>query len=228
MIDSVRNTVLSILNKNNFGYLSPADFNLYAKQAQLEIFDQYFYDYNYQINKENIRQSGTGYADIARSLEEVIDTFSTVANFTTNTFALPADYFLLNKLLPTGSNYEMEQVSNSKINLLLSSYLTAPSLSFPAYVQNGNNATAYPDTITSGTIQYIRYPLEPNWTYSTLTAGEPVFDQGQADYQDFELPADDEPRLVNKILQYSGVSIREMDVVNYSLGQEQLDDQASK
>ena len=126
MINSVRNTVLSILNKNNFGYLSPADFNLYAKQAQLEIFDQYFYDYNYQINKENIRQSGTGYADIARSLEEVIDTFSTVSNFTTNTFALPADYYLLNRLLPTGSNYEMEQVSNSKINLLLSSYLTAP------------------------------------------------------------------------------------------------------
>ena len=99
MINSVRNTVLSILNKNNFGYLSPADFNLYAKQAQLEIFDQYFYDYNYQINKENIRQSGTGYADIARSLEEVIDTFSTVSNFTTNTFALPADYYLLNRLL---------------------------------------------------------------------------------------------------------------------------------
>jgi len=95
MINSVRNTVLSILNKNNFGYLSPADFNLYAKQAQLEIFDQYFYDYNYQINKENIRQSGTGYADIARSLEEVIDTFSTIANFTTNTFALQLITFFL-------------------------------------------------------------------------------------------------------------------------------------
>ena len=68
MIESVRSTVLSILNKNNFGYLSPADFNLYAKQAQLEIFDEYFNDYNYQINKENVRQSGTGYADVLRSL----------------------------------------------------------------------------------------------------------------------------------------------------------------
>ena len=51
MIDSVRKTVLSILNKNNYGYITPADFNLYAKQAQLDIFDDYFYDYNYKINK---------------------------------------------------------------------------------------------------------------------------------------------------------------------------------
>ena len=127
MIESVRSTVLSILNKNNFGYLSPADFNLYAKQAQLEIFDEYFNDYNYQINKENVRQSGTGYADVLRSLEEVIDDFSTIVNFTTNSFALPADYYLINKILPTGSNYELEQVSNSKINLLLASSLTAGS-----------------------------------------------------------------------------------------------------
>ena len=75
MINSVRNTVLSILNKNNYGYISPSDFNLFAKQAQLDIFDDYFYSYNYQIQKENARQSGTGYADIKRSYEEVIEFF---------------------------------------------------------------------------------------------------------------------------------------------------------
>ena len=76
MINSVRNTVLSILNKNNYGYISPADFNLYAKQAQLDIFEDYFYQYNYQLNKENIRTSGTGYADITKGYEEVINIFS--------------------------------------------------------------------------------------------------------------------------------------------------------
>ena len=43
MINSVRNTVLSVLNKNNYGVITPADFNLYAQQAQLEIFQDYFY-----------------------------------------------------------------------------------------------------------------------------------------------------------------------------------------
>ena len=43
MINEVRNTVLSIANKNNFGYITPNDFNLYARQAQLDIFEDYFY-----------------------------------------------------------------------------------------------------------------------------------------------------------------------------------------
>ena len=42
MINSVRNTVLAILNKNNYGYIAPNDFNLYAKQAQLDLFEDYF------------------------------------------------------------------------------------------------------------------------------------------------------------------------------------------
>jgi hypothetical protein len=46
MINEVRNTVLALLNKNNNGYLTPEEFNLLAKQAQLEIFEEYFYDYN--------------------------------------------------------------------------------------------------------------------------------------------------------------------------------------
>ena len=43
MINSVRETVLSVLNKNNYGYVSPQDFNLFAKQAQLDLFEDIFY-----------------------------------------------------------------------------------------------------------------------------------------------------------------------------------------
>jgi hypothetical protein len=82
MINSVRNTVLAIINKNNYGYISPSDFNLFAKQAQLDIFDEYFIRYNQQINEENARVSGTGYADIKKGYEEVIDMFSITAFLT--------------------------------------------------------------------------------------------------------------------------------------------------
>ena len=56
MINSVRNTVLAIINKNNYGYISPSDFNLFAKQAQLDLFDEYFINYNQQINEEGFRE----------------------------------------------------------------------------------------------------------------------------------------------------------------------------
>ena len=130
MINSVRNTVLAIINKNNYGYISPGDFNLFAKQAQLDIFDEYFIRYNQQINEENARISGTGYADIKKGYEEVIDTFS-VTSFLTqknqNVYFLPStsttgsDYYLLNKVLCFSGGVlkgEAEKVTNSKITML--------------------------------------------------------------------------------------------------------------
>tara|TARA_R110000765_G_scaffold229541_3_gene333061 strand:- start:860 stop:1813 length:954 start_codon:yes stop_codon:yes gene_type:complete len=100
-INEVRNTVLAIANKNNYGYISPQDFNLYAKQAQMDMFEDYFYSYNSWITKENARQSGTGYANITKGLVEVIDSFSTqvfLAQSNSNTYSLPANYYLINKL----------------------------------------------------------------------------------------------------------------------------------
>jgi len=314
MINSVRNTVLSILNKNNYGYISPSDFNLFAKQAQLDIFDNYFFNYNYQINKENARQSGTGYADIKKGYEEVIEIFSETKflNLQSNpsVFSLPSstttgdDYYLINKVLAyqdivtTGattatnplslndanatfvndgvavgdivcntrtipdtiatvtnvsnqttlaisssiftvvpSNYvifrpkqnELEKVTHSKITMLGNSMLTAPNRLFPAYTQEGNLLTAYPSSIDAGLLcQYIRYPKDPKWTYVTLTNGEPVFDSSQTDFQDFELSLDDQVELVTKILQYAGMSIREIQAVQFGKAEEQYNDQQEK
>jgi hypothetical protein len=317
MINAVRNTVLAILNKNNYGYISPSDFNLFAKQAQLDIFDEYFIGYNSQINKENGRVSGTGYADILKGYEEVIDTFSITASLSQNLlneYIVPtpattgSDYYLLNKILIyslvtssgtttaigggnlnliddtatfqtdgivsgdivsvvisnsvitnlkvvsvtnqttlvmnvaslTAANLsyaiykkvnlknEAEQVNHSKITMLNKSMLTAPNSTYPAYTQEGSILTLHPDSInTIGRVvsQYIRYPLDPKWTYISLIGGEPVFDQSQSDYQDFELPADDVNNLVARILQYSGMSIREMATVQFGQTIEQTENQ---
>jgi len=86
--------------------------------------------------------------------------------------------------------------------------------------------TVYPSTINEqGAVlaQYLRYPKDPKWTYIDLDRGEPVFNPSAADYQDFELPIEDEPLLVTKILQYAGLSIREAQVVNYG-AQEEIKD----
>ncbi|QDP56307.1 MAG: putative structural protein [Prokaryotic dsDNA virus sp.] len=306
LINTVRATVLSIANKNNFGYITPNDFNLYAKQAQLDIFEDYFYQYNSQLVKQNVRQSGSGYADIVKGIEEVVDSFSrtkVLANTGVSNYDLPEDYYLINKinyyntLLAQGqatsiannrlidsnatftstvqvgslvsnivsgdtafvveiiSNTELrltqdlfgatdlfaeyaivstayntikevERVSQNKIFYLNSSPLTSPSTTYPAYVLGGANDTTYGNTITiypisltqPGSIvsQYIRYPKDPNWTYVQLPpGGEPAFNESALDYQDFELPISDEPNLVNKILQYAGVSIRDKEVAAF-------------
>jgi len=314
MINSVRNTVLSILNKNNYGYISPSDFNLFAKQAQLDIFEDYFYQYNYQLNKENARQSGTGYADITKGYGEVINIFSEtnfLSHNNNNKFFTPSqtttsdDYYLLNKVLvytrllasgtndtvvvnelrnttgdfiasgvqvgdvvgnittnttaivtnvnsssiltldaniflATGNQYviyddsvanEAQKVTHSKITMLNNSLLTAPSTMFPAYTQEEPTLSLFPvsvNTIGAVQCQYIRYPKDPKWTYINLIGGEPSFDQSQPDFQDFELSISDEPTLVLKILQYAGMSIRELQAVQFGQGLENFEDQQEK
>ena len=322
MINTVRATVLSIANKNNFGYITPADFNLYAKQAQLDIFEDYFYQYNSQTVKQNARVSGSGYADILKGIEEVVDSFSStraLLNSGLSNYQLPEDYYLMNKInyypnlitsgastivatnrlidqnanfindgvqpgmlitnvvnpidptIPTtgasafvvsvsspsqlelsaniiNTNFqgyaivntsgitEVERVSQNKIFYLNSSHLTQPNATFPAYVLGGattavfgNTITVYPNIITTeGTVigQYIRYPRDPNWTYfNVITGGEPSFDETAPDYQDFELPDSDQTNLVNKILQYAGMSIREIQLAQFGKSEEKEADQ---
>jgi hypothetical protein len=242
MINSVRNTVLSILNKNNYGYISPSDFNLYAKQAQMEVFEDYFSDYNKTISMENARMSGTSYADLKKPIEEAMEVFITTSVLSqvataSNRYYLPSitttgyDYFMINKILcydaslPTRQfKGEAEKTSHSQITLLVNSNLTSPTEKYPAYTQEGNILTVYPDTINLPNevdAVYFRYPKDPKWTYVAILSGEPAFDQSQPDYQDFEVPLEDEYKLVSKILQYAGMSIREIAAVQFGGSEEQ-------
>lgn len=217
MINSVRNTVLAVANKQNFGYISPSDFNLYAKQAQLEIFEEYFYRYTTWMAKQNAKLSGSDYANIVQNLEEIIDSFSEVSLLTyisENNFEFPADGYYINTI--RYNDVEADRVSNGKILSLLSSNLTAPSYSYPAYILNQNEVSVYPvppvGAIPAIVAQYIRHPKDPKWTYINLSGGEPIFNQSAVDYQDFELPLSDEPEIVAKILKYVGISLRDKDV----------------
>ena len=43
-IDTVYQRVLALANKEQRGYITPQEFNLHANQAQLDIFENYFYE----------------------------------------------------------------------------------------------------------------------------------------------------------------------------------------
>lgn len=332
MINEARQAVLAFLNKNNYGYITPVDFNLFAYQAQLDVFEDYFYQYNYQINKENARQSGTDYANLKEGLEEVLDMFTETVPLLpvtgwanpqvqpfTNRWRLPGNYYLIlglyhyctelasgatedgdeytlndatadfiaagvevgdyvykidqlnnislfnitsvnsatqlgvnwdefngvfhYRIVKASSSAELDKVTPSKLTQMLRSNLTAPTCSYPIYtigqetgraVQNtdgvgpnfqnndGSYVSCYPQSIfqtSAGPMcRYVRYPLAPNWTFTTINNGEPVFDGNAADFQNFELPESDYQDLVIRILQYAGVSIRELEV--YKFGQQ--------
>jgi len=219
MINEVRNTVLSILSKDNRGYITPFEFNLYAKQAQLEIFTNYMEQYSDAFLKSIARGYGEGYSDVPKNVAESLDIFYTSANLsgTLNVFTAPSDYYFLEKIVY--NNTEVEKVSHRKILNLLSSNLTSPSVSYPVYTFSGSDITVY-----------LRLPLDPKWTYVAMAAGDsdPLFNPSAGDYQDFELPMEEFPLLVVKILAYCGVTIRETEVVQIAKAQEMQDIQQNQ
>ena len=66
-IDTVYQRVLTLANKEQRGYITPQEFNLLANQAQMEIFEQYFYDIK-EMNR--IRGNNEEYSDHLNILYE--------------------------------------------------------------------------------------------------------------------------------------------------------------
>ena len=215
MINEVRNTVMFILNKDNNGYLTPSEFNAFARLSQLEVFEDLYQKVNDWLIKRNARRSNSGLADIAKHVTEDLEAFVKTADLTLDagsTFELPTDIYTLVDVIY--SNKSVEKVSNHKITLLNNSNLTAPSIYYPAYVDRETKVTVYPDTITSGVSAiYIKLPEDPKWTYYTDPQGSPVFDVNNPGYKDFELPKEYEKELVLRILAKAGVTLREADII---------------
>ena len=223
MINSVRTTVQATANKHNFGYMPPADYNLFAKQAQMEIFEDIVYRYNTWLNQASARMSNAGLANIPKNILEDIEIFSasqTLTPVSGTIFSLQDDTYHVNTITVNGK--EADKETQARILKLINSNLTAPTADDPVYVKTGTNIQIFPTTLSSLTVieNYIRFPKDPKWTYVSITGGEPVFNQSAVDYQDFELPASYEPELCLKILSYLGISIREAELVGWSTNEE--------
>lgn len=225
MIDRIRGVVLSILKKENKGWITPEDFNRFGDLSQLEIFEDYFYEYNRWLLRSNRKMSHSGLANMPKILTEKINVFLVDGTMTyaSPIFSPPSNCYRLETVYL--SNKEIDEVTTNKIGYLLNSELTAPTETYPIYIRIGKDVKVYPTSVTSGvTCFYLRRPLSPKWTYMSI-AGNPVFNIGANDYQDFEIHPSDEIKLVTKILSKAGLSIRDEQVVQYIEREEQIDTQ---
>ena len=71
-VDTVYQRVLALANKEQRGYITPQEFNLFANQAQMEIFEQYFYDIN-QFRR--IPGNNYAYGDALDNLKDKVSLF---------------------------------------------------------------------------------------------------------------------------------------------------------
>tara|TARA_R110000803_G_scaffold75752_1_gene140126 strand:- start:199 stop:945 length:747 start_codon:yes stop_codon:yes gene_type:complete len=244
-IDTVYQKVLAFANKEQRGYLTPQEFNLFANQAQLEIYEQYFYDLS-----GSARDAGneTQHADIGSILDDKLSIFYMQVNAiaaTLNVFTLPAnvhriDRLTMNVATDTSIAYaaannlfttEIEKVSHTDFLNANSAPLTRPHISRPIYHKHEEEVTILPAVnFTTGhrvDIAYYRAPTTARWGYLVLN-GKALYNSDPIRTRHFELHSSDETELVYKILKFAGVAMKKQDIPAVAQGLESVQVQQEK
>jgi len=240
-VNNVYQTVLLILNKEQRGYMTPDEFNKTATQVQLDIFEQYFDDLNQQLRVQQAdydytnRQmsidekistfkcigdctySGGRFnlptTDLITGAGVVYDdNYQIIAPWdgTQGNFS----FYKLGTVVYTASTYpvELQRLQRDDFYEIQKSELTMPSTNFPTYLYESGSLSVAPTTITSDIqANFIRRPVNVVWAYSVGGLGQYNYNPG-ASY-DFELLPEEQTNVILRILQYSGIIIRDPQIV---------------
>jgi len=243
MIDGVYKTVQTILNKNNYGVLTPDRFNSFAKDVQLKIISELPDEMRRAKNrKNNSRMGSNGYTLSVNQVQNTLDIFKnkttihrepsgTSPSGFTDYFALPVDMHYLYEIFFKNCTIIEELKSACSGYVKCSSYVS-PTSQYPTYERFGDKIYIIPEntgiTINGTTvlnddvsIYYQRTPIDPNWTFSEIL-NKPVFNPLATNYRDFELPEYMFDRIVIDICAMAGVTLREQMIIQYTQ-QEQSD-----
>tara|TARA_R110002051_G_scaffold1599_1_gene8806 strand:+ start:84 stop:800 length:717 start_codon:yes stop_codon:yes gene_type:complete len=225
-IDTVYQRVLALANKEQRGYITPLEFNLLANQAQLDVFEQYFYDRNQTARGPG---NSTPFSDVDAMLNEKIAVFEITTPL--NNGSLPGNLYRLGAImtLPDPQNpgimAEAKNVSSKDWTVISSSPLLQPTNNRPVYVRLNNNIQVFgsnnadiagiPSAVS---VNYIRQPNKVEWGYDVI-GEKALFNGAPAKTTHFQHHRSDETELVIKILELAGVIIQDPGIIQYADGE---------
>ena len=218
LIDTVYQKVLTFANKEQRGYITPQQFNLFADMAQKEIFEQYFYDLN-QIAR--VLGRSEEYSDTTHNLNEKVAIFESDATGSPN--ALAYDLYRLGTVRSNGS--EVEEVQQNELLYMNQSYLTAPKQNRKVYVRTGDKSIHVTPATTNVGYTYVRVPSKPSWGYVVINE-RAMYDSSNT--INFDLHQAEESELVYRILAFAGISMKKPDLTQAAVGMETAKQQQEK
>ena len=239
-VNTVYQTVLYILNKEQRGYVTPAEFNSLASQVQDEIFQSYFPDGN-QVNRQNQNntQNDTEFFNIFKNISYKLTPFIEEVAFTepsvnANVFTYPFNgpngsinrtVYNIGDIISTYTgNSEITSVtqllSKSDYNKVTRSKLTAPTKKNPiAYTKPSSSSPL----LTTGAVLNINpvpdsvlvnvifKPITPFWRFNTSTNNSYIYNSTNS--VDFELDTSEQSDIIMRILMYCGVIINDPTII---------------
>tara|TARA_R110002020_G_scaffold51951_3_gene146552 strand:- start:6118 stop:6861 length:744 start_codon:yes stop_codon:yes gene_type:complete len=242
-IDTVYQRVLTLANKEQRGYITPQEFNLLANQAQMEIFEQYFYDIK---NQNRLPGNAEEYSDNLNMLYEKIGEFeinqdndwmATNMPVTNNLLQVPwGVIYKIGTIFVNGNQVSMLKPKDFESALRLP--LTKPTETRPIATLRGqgisivrginnNNEPIFtiPADNLNMSINYIMRPPRVQWAY-VIVNDKALYNDNIA--VDFELHSSEETELVYRILKLSGINLKASEVVQVGQTLEQTQIQQEK
>ena len=144
-VNTVYNTVLSILNKEQRGYITPDEFNKLATQVQLEVFENYFEDINQQLR---VPQTTNEYANRQKNVDDCISIFKTIASPT----LVGVGNVLSASVTAGGTGYiareNVATAGGAGSNLTLNTFINNPTFSITTSGTGYFNSTNLPTTVS--------------------------------------------------------------------------------
>lgn len=238
-VDTVYKTVLSILNKEQRGLLTPDEFNKIGTQVQLEIFEKYVEDLNQQLR---VPENESEYGNRVKNVDDSLSVFKKTGvspAYAGGYFSQPADLHRIGTVIYKDTT-ELQRVQRNDFLYINKSPLTKPSLTYPVYLYEDDKVSVYPTSIQTPadiTFSYLRKPADVVWAYYIDNAtGGYIWDGNGVPPNphtgpfpatgsvNFEIENHEQTNVILNILMYAGVVIRDPQIVQTAAQMVQQDE----
>ena len=240
----VYTTLKDLANKDEKGMITPQQFNAFAGYAQTKLFNELFNSVNGYKRLGIVEYSASRAVDKDKQILEDLSTFSKSATITgtQGSFPKPSDLARIISL-STAGDWFLDQTTTERIQVvydeekienILTSTLSVPTEDNPVALVS-TDILVFPTTIRKIKLRYYKTPegvspLDGSKTSSLPSFGYTVAANGSEVYDvvnsvDFEFPDHYVPALVLEIAKMIGVNLRQAELTNYGIAEQQKNNQ---
>lgn len=137
-----------------------------------------------------------------------------------------SDFYRLGTVI-YNNEIELQRIQRNNLLYINKSPLTRPTKKYPLYIYEEHNIWVYPPDITTGiTASYVRKPKDVIWNFTVTPSYTYQYNPNTS--QQFELMSSEQTNVILKILLYSGVVIRDPQIIQVAASQIQAEQINSK
>tara|TARA_R110002050_G_scaffold100640_3_gene208435 strand:+ start:831 stop:1529 length:699 start_codon:yes stop_codon:yes gene_type:complete len=209
-VDTIYQRVLALANKEQRGYITPQEFNLLANQAQMTIFESYFYTKNRSDKSEDSRADDTE-TSISKLLDMKLRPFTAMTAMVGGAggkWSYP-DSYQVGKLFFNGYQCHRLSINDLKRQTTSKRHVGIEPM-YSDVVEGDRDIIAYNgvSTISSDLrCEAISKPIDVAWGYVVIN-NKALYNANTS--VDFQLHDSEEDTLVDRILAMAGIVINKV------------------